>query len=370
VRPNPHTDVRVRGLTGDFVLPPMIGTLGIFGEVYVMPDSNANILSMGKIEEDFQIIHGKDSKTVVSADGDFVFEKSNRLYLCDYSKHKLEAENALVSTVSDMESQYTQQQIQGAQRSALIEERLGHPARNTWEGAIRSGVFIENPVTTSDSARKVRIYGTEATLKGKSRTPPPTSMAEHDIAVDNSSEQVPQALHIDTFKAFGVFYLLCFAVPLGALSVECLSDKSEATITRSLTKIHRTLTTYGFPPTELHCDGEVALSNAAVTLGLRCDVVPPGRHNPLIERQIEYVKNSMRSQLAGLKKKGVILPRQLLRYLPMFTVSRLNMFPSNSAYVTNPQQSAREKLLGRKTNLKIDVGFAFGDYCQARNNSL
>jgi hypothetical protein len=49
-------------------------------------------------------------------------------------------------------------------------------------------------------------------------------------------------------------------------------------------------------------------------------------------------------------------------------VSRINMMPTSSEHALHPRIPAREKLLGRKTDVKRDVRFEFGEFVQVFNH--
>jgi hypothetical protein len=358
---------RIGGVIGEDFCPQSKATLGPFGEAYFDPAINATLISMGLVESMGKIVHKKKAKIVFINGRKFIFKKRDNLYVCDLSEltGQPSQEVAFVSTVADNEAQFTQRQVADAKEADQFVRRMGYPSTTALNNAINTGVMTNVPVTTTDVSRALRLYGNVPSLKGKSTTPTPTNMGDFTNPIDNSSDRVPQTLHLDCMHVMDNDFLVSFATPLGLLSVEHLPSKTTPVYAAKLKNIIQGFSRVGFSVEAVSSDGELAISNAALAVGLRVDVVATGRHNSVVERQIRQIKERCRTIIHGLRFK---CREGLIKYLCKFVVSRINMMPSSSDYVLRPQIPSREKLLGRKTDAKRDVSFEFGEYVQVFNN--
>lgn len=357
----------INGATGSDFKPKFKGHLKYFGKVFHDPCVNGNLLSMGIIEKNPNMLITKcEGNLLVSikTGPTLKFTLQDNIYVCDLSQ-LAPTTPTLVATVAQNLESLTGNERRGAQLGRELIERLGYPSDARIIAAINNGAIVNLPCTSADVARATRVFGKNNTLKGKTVTPSTTCMLDKTNQIDSVFRK-DQVLHLDIFQILGNHFLLGFAVPLGLLMVEPLASHSSTCIKNKLERMLNLLKKSEFLVTSAVCDNEQSLLNAIQAAGLPADPVPPGRHDPIIERQIRQVKERARAIIHALP---YLLPISLLSYLLSFVIASINILPSNSDYVEFPNLSAREKFLKRKTDFTRDIRISFGEFVQVFNNS-
>ena len=148
-----------------------------------------------------------------------ITRRDNDLYVCNFAPS-----NVFVSTVSDLESQYTKREVQEAQAARNLQCRLAAPTDMKLIKALSDGTIEGTTVTAEHVRRATSIYGPSLeSIKGrttrKKRTPIP--ITNHHRVTD------AQTMYIDIFFACTLPYLITKVQPLDHIMASLLQMKDQ-----------------------------------------------------------------------------------------------------------------------------------------------
>jgi hypothetical protein len=272
-------------------------------------------------------------------------------------------ESALLSTVAQNKSFFSQRQLDQAIKAREYQQRMGFIPSTALIKTLQSGKnfdFDANDVKNADF-----IFGEDADmLKGNTVW----RKALRGEKIKPPSVQ-PQDLHVsfDVMYIDGVPFLVAVTQPLKYMLVHPLSysdprnkPKSSESIYQGTLAILSTLTSRNFRPILLHWDGEGAISACKERLRLRgfqLLQVGAGGHVFDIERVIRWIKERFRALLSSLMFH---LGRLLIVFGVLFIVRCLN-FQVSSTSMNN--MSPRQAVLGMATNGATAFRFQFASAC-------
>ena len=342
----------------------MAGDFGPFKDIYVHSQASANVLSLGKIEDNFKVTYNQGTDfTVHTGVKDFVFERKGLHWIF---KHKAD-HHSFISTVTENEMKYSKRDVIGAREARTLVERLGYPSRQMVIDALRYGNINNVPLTAEDVHRCYDIYGPSlGELKGKTTRPRPSErLLRTDPDLDTTPK--PGYMDIDIFNVSGVNFLLGLVTNIPSLRiVGMLSSKSGPAVLLTLNEMVAALSRKNWR-VKIRTDGErgvAAVQDYLKDNGVNIDIdtVGPGRHVPPVERSIRVIKERVRAIINTLPYKA---PRFLVKWAVYFAVSRLNLLSDHSGErPIDDRRSPREIFSGTKTDYKRDLRIAFGEYAQ------
>ena len=138
------------GLSGSISITQR-GSLGTICDAYYHKDNIANILSVSAIKnEGYTLGYENDSDSFYLSHpcGQAIFTRhDNGLYVCNFGPS-----NVFVSTVSDLESQYTKREVQEAQAARDLQRRLAAPPDMKLIKALSDGP-IQGTIVTAEHVR-------------------------------------------------------------------------------------------------------------------------------------------------------------------------------------------------------------------------
>lgn len=143
-------------------------------------------------------------------------------------------------------------------------------------------------------------------------------------------------------------------MPLKNRGVECVAS--------ALTTFLATASSRGFDCIIIKTDGEGAIASMATVLngkGIVIDTAGPGQHVPVVERQIQTLKQRVCSYENSLP---FVMTKLLLIMCVIFCISRLNMHPSRTSRI---RVSPLEEFSSHKLDASKDLRVNFGDYVHA-----
>jgi len=353
IHDNPD-NVHIKGVdnTGTPLRPKFRATCKPFGEVYYDPRISANILSYGELCKDFKIVNDANIITVIVEGVNYDFHCTNNLFVLDLQ------EFVFLNTTNKIG--YTQREYQKAREAKTFLQRLGFPSYDAACNALNDGTVINAPITCSDVRRAKEIFGSDiASLKGKATAPKPIAIDSNQM-ISNNVTHGNQILHLDIMNISGINILIGVSLPLGATLSEFLINKSTPTIASAIDRMTKKLATRNFLVQSLVSDGERSIIHPT----LRNDVIPPGTHDPIVERKIRVIKERCRAIVSSLNYK---LPICLVKHLVSYVITRINMLPSKSVHVLSGFRSPRENFYGRKLDYNKDLAISFGEFVQAYN---
>lgn len=334
-----------------------------FGKVYYSPDVSANILAFGQVEKCSRItyepgqsftVHAKSGETFVFSKRVFNEHTGGGLFVCTIPRRKHQVLN--VTSVEENEAQHTDIEIKRAKLVKKVIGDLGFPSIPELCRLITKGAVVECPITPADIRLYLTIYGPDvALIQGKTHQRKSKPIRDETIPMMVPTEQ---EIHIDIMFIDKDPYLVSVSKPMHLMMATYLGNSRSGPNLR--VKLAEQLKAYEakkFVVTLVLSDGEKGISGmlgALNSLGVTLNICSPGQHVPVVENAIKVIKERIRCVLSQLP---YTLPKAFMRYLVLFVIGRLNMVPSKS---TGDYICAREKFLGRKTNIKRDARICFG----------
>ena len=355
--------IYIQGITGEEISCDKIGDFIGF-TVYYTEHATANILSWSKLSEKMKLSwNQKDNKFTATSDDGNIYEftcTDGGLYTCNFSN--MNKQVFLTTTVSDNLADYSRREVKAADEARKLSRILGYASPNEMQRMIRAGTLINNSVTTADLARAEQIYGKDiAALKGKTTRKPSMQAGESEKIVGLVRKD--QNLYMDIMFVDGLPFFISKAQPLGLIQVTDLKGRRHSTvILKAFQEHYDNLNDKGYKIMNVYTDGESGIDTIRNYIQRVANYNPAGpeQHVPVIERTIRTVKERTRSVLCGLP---YTLPSSLLGHLLSYVVRCINIIPSQHS---EDNLSAREKYLGRKTDVKKDLRIEFGSYVQAK----
>ena len=342
--------------------PRFTGIFKPVGRVYYDPRVKLNILSGAQLAKDYEVWKHPDDDEyhVQCGEHKFTFAPMDDLYVCDLkgSHHPL----VLVNTTKDLEARYTKREVEQAREAMSLMRKLDCPSAGELKSALNKGLILNCPVIAADIDRAIEIYGPpKQSIFGKMTRPRPQVMSTEDTR-SPPDELRQQRLHVDIMALNSQMFLVSVAMPLGMTTIQYIPNKSASAVLNAIKDQLTKIRAKQFEVKEIMSDGEntlSALAGAYEELRAAHVRVPPGTHNPIVERKIREIKERVRGMLKALPYK---LPAILLKYLVYRAVISINIMPTRSAHVDASAASPREKFFGRKIDFAKDLTCEFGEF--------
>jgi hypothetical protein len=320
---------------GGFQDSTQVGDFPNLGEVWYNPDSIANILSLADVCRVRRVtmdsatnpaitVHRKDGSLMhftAHPSGLYVFNAND-------SSSAVTA-YTLVNTVAEQKKLFTPRQVQDADKARDLYRLLGRPSEADFQRILRNNYLHNCPVTPTDAARALTIYGKDVPfLKGTTTHRPAASRVPTFTAVAIPPPVLAHHRDIticaDFFYVQKILFLHTISRNLGYRTVLPVPDRSRDTMLSGLTEVIHTYTTRGFTVRDIHADHEFECVRSAL-LPIVTDIVPADSHVGEIERSIRTIKERVRSCAHGLPFKR--LPKLLIQHLVAHATICLNQFP-------------------------------------------
>lgn len=355
--------LKVGGIGKSTITASMTGEFHPFGTVYYDKGATANILSMARVRDQHFVKYDYDEDTFVveaSNGQSYSFERSGKYYVYTPTV------SVNIQTVVEQEARYTKREVADARAARRAMQALGHASAKDVAAMLKSGAIANAPFTVQDLARAASIWGADVgSLKGKAK-----ERKADPVKTEYVPRQTPkhQTLMADIMFVEGDPYLVSVSKPLGLTLVNHLKgSRSASTLMAAISNQLNRYTAQGFVVKTILTDGEGGLMSLEAYLngeGISVNPAGPGQHVPVVENKIRQIKERCRAVINTLP---YTLPANLLKWLVMFSVSRLNMLPCGTRVDTT---SPREIFTGRKLDFKRDLKLCFGEYVQAKNPAV
>ncbi len=251
-----------------------------------------------------------------------------------------------------------------AEEARRIQERLGNPSTQDFISLIENGAIMNLPISRDDILRAEDIYGPcPQSLRGKTKLRP---VPAAKLSTPSSAD--PIILHIDLMYVEKSPYLVSVGSPMPVTLVTNLGGSQSAAPVAKALQDH--LNVYRAARKDIFAiltDGEGAVAKLRPRLmerGILVNTCGAGGHVPIVERRIQVIKERVRGIISTLP---FTLPHSLPKHLISFSVSRLNLIPSNTHYSS---MSPREYITSSKTDYNRDVRITFGEYVEVSNPTI
>jgi hypothetical protein len=372
-----HT-AEITGVSGEVLTTNVIGDLkdGL-GEAYYHPKAVANIIPFGRVESTFDMKWVRNAKFhFTNQDGkEISFNKrstdsvGNGLYIYDMTpvatqkKPKpVTKELVAITTVDENKSHYTKRELKQAEEAKAFMKKTGYPSVADAIKIIESGAITDCPIAPADILRARDIWGADlASLKGKTVHKNLKRVREDFLPKPKKSTAI-QDMYADICFLVDKPYMLSITQSLNMIMIKDLNGKRDAaTISDAIVGMVLQYRSRGFRIDKLFSDSERGMEASKRIFhaeGIDLDLSNAGEHVPIIERNVRFIKERIRTVLSGLPYR---LPNKFMPYLADHAVMMINSFPRPSSH---DPISPREHFTGRKLNYKRDVRVSLGEYAQ------
>jgi hypothetical protein len=305
-----------------------IGSVPNFGDVWYNTKSLANILvSMAEVRRNGCRITMdtavEAAMTVHRSDGSLMKfnEFKSGLYYYDTKQEQTnlssndDTDYLFLNTVADNKKNYTQREIEGADRAQKLYIKIERPSSEQEFLDILKNNLIRNcPVTPDDARRAVNIYGPNlATLQGK------TVKKQNSATPNHQAIQIPAPIiakcnsvriFIDIFWVNGSAYFHTISEWIKFRTVSQIPNRSKQTLLTEVRKVIHMHQTRGITVAGIEGDREFTCVTHDL-LPTPTNITDADDHVSEVERSIRTVKERTRCLVHGLPYKR--LPRLMIR---------------------------------------------------------
>ncbi len=353
----------------------MIGIMpGYPGEVWYNPKGIANILSMANVKKYFRVTYdsaGGEGFVVHKPDGtQRQFQESNTgLFYLDTSR-QLTA-TVLVTTVDDIEANYTVRDYKHAGVARHLQNVIGRPSTRDFLNMVGSNLLPNCPITIKDIMTAEEIFGPNiGSLKGKTvrRKGDHVTTTRHcSVSIEILQRHQRVVLCIDLMFVNKVPFLMTISRDIKFGTAEMLHRRDAKYILKAIKNVKAIYNKQGFKITRIHTDNEFEILRA----DLIDDPVSPvelntssnAEHVPEIERYIRTVKEQARCVWNTMPFKKI--PTRMVVELVHLSVFWLNTFPATDGILA--AMSPRAIIVGLQVDHNKHCKIEFGAYAQTHD---
>ena len=347
----------------------LVGELPGYGTVWYHPKGIANILSLSRLKAraGFRVTY--DSKNgnefvVEKPDGTTrTFKQSERgLYFMDTSATGRGV--ALINTVADNKSSYTNRDYSRAVLARQLQKIIGRPSYRTFLKIVKNNLLPNCPVTREDIIAAEKIFGPDVgSLKGKTvrRSTDHVDTRSVDIPADLMSQyrEVTLAGDIMFVNKIPFFTTISRSIKFG--TVEAIKDKKASTLVTAVKQVVSIYKKRGFSVKMICMDGEFeVLRGDLAEMGVTLNTSSNDEHVPEIERQIRTIKERTRCVYTTLPFTR--MPARMIVEMVYSSNFWLNSFPALDG--VSDTLSPRAMIVGTQIDYAKHCKLEFGTYVQ------
>ena len=348
-----------------------VGDLPGYGTVWYHPNGITNILSLSRvIEKGYHVTFDSkdgDNKFIVNkSDGSAprIFTQSDTgLY---YTDMKQSSSNgvALVSTVEENKTKYTNRDYSRALLARNIQKIIGRPSTRDFMKIVDNHLLPNCPITRRDIIAAEHIFGPDVgSLKGKTvrSTPIPVNMSLVDIPSTIMSHYREITLAGDIMFVNKVAFFVTVSRNLKFGTTEMLPNQQSKTLLGAIKQVKAIYSRRGFIITTLLMDGQFDVLRADLAeIQITLNTVSNDEHVPEVERHIRTLKERARAIYNVLPFPQ--LPTRMVIELIHYCTFWLNSFPA--AHGVSDVLSPRAIVTGSRISYEAHCQLEFGSYVQ------
>jgi hypothetical protein len=343
----------------------LVGDLPGYGEVWYHPKGIANILSLARVKDRHRV-------TFDSTDGNqFVIHKDDgttRKFLESrrglYYMNTTTAGMALVTTVADKKSKYSNFDYSRAVLARRLQNIIGRPSNRAYSRIVQEQQLHNYPVTNEDIIAAKDIFGPNlGSLIGKTTqtTTEHVQSERTNIPIGVMGKYWDVTLACDVMYVNKIPFLVSISRHIKFGTAEMLKSESAGQLLASIKPVTQTYVTRGLCITSMMVDRQFEpLCGELAGLGIAVNCVSRDEHVPEIERHIRTVKertHCIYNQLPFTK-----MPAQITIEMVYASTFWLNMFlPTNGV---SKKMSPRAIIVGGELDYAKHCRLEFGTYCQ------
>jgi hypothetical protein len=342
----------------------LVGDLPGYGEVWYHPNNIANILSLARVKD-------RHRATFDSTDGNqFVIHKSDgtskRFHELRQGLYFLDTKTtymALVTTVADKKSKYSNRDYSRAVLARKLQNIIGRPSTRTYSRIVQKQQLRNCPVTNEDILAAEDIFGPNVgSLKGKTTrsTPEHVRSDRADIPMQIMSRYREVTLACDIMYVNRIPFPVSISRHIKFGTAEMLKSESAVQLPASIKLVTQTDATRGFLVTRMMVDGQFEpVRGELAGLGMVVNCVSRDEHVPEIERHIRTIKERTRCIYNQLTFKKT--PARITIEMVYSSNFWLNMFPPADG--VSKTMSPRAIIAGGELDYVKHCCLEFGTYC-------
>ncbi len=274
-----------------------VGDLPGVGEVYFDPNGIANILSMAKIAQDFDVKYdSKDgNKFIVSRESTGTYrefkQSPNGLYYHDLRADlKRKSGVAFVNTVAENKNKYSRRAYIRATRARKLHNSLGRPSLRDFITYVQKNRIQNCPITREDIMAAQDIFGPNlGILKGGTtrRRSPQVRVTYTPIPPTVMERYKNVTLAVDIMKVNKIPFFVSTSIDIKFGTTEAIPNMKAPQLLKSIKSIMQVYRTRGLNIRMIKADNQFEVLRgelAALQSGL--NTVSEDEHVPEIERHI------------------------------------------------------------------------------------
>ena len=348
----------VQGITGHSLSATHIGELPGVGKTIIVPQAEANLLSLRQLVSKGGRFEGDSHNLVVyDASGQPILRASDKgdgFWRCSYNDlTKIQLHDTPITATSfnvPYERHFSAEERERAARAFELCKALGHPSDNVAITALDNGVFTHLDLTSQDLRNARLIHGPctaclEAKMKAPScpasSTPPASNIGEH--------------LHMDLLPLSGTsiggntFLLVAVDEKSGYLATSPLKTKGAKAVCDAILGIVYFFNSYAHKVVRITTDDERTFHSTKDLIakyGIQLHTTPSELHEKRCERYIQTLKSRKRAVLAALSYE---LPTALEGEALTYVANLMNLTPNTVTGTISPYQL----VTGRKAQFPL-----------------
>jgi hypothetical protein len=353
----------------------LIGDLQGYGQVWYNPNGIANILSLSRVKQrGFRVTFDSGNTNefhVHKSNGTKrVFKQSSRgLYYADTAQVGI----ALVNTVEDNKSKFTNRDYSRAVIARKTQKMIGRPRNHTYINIVQNNLLKKCPVTRRDIAIADAIFGPDkGSLQGKTVRGKPTRVETTltDIPAHIMEHYRDLTLGGDIMFVNGIPFFMTISRNIKFGTAEMLKTQHNKTILAAIKQVKSVYMKRGFKIKHMLMDGQFESLRADIAdLQITLNTVANDEHVPEIERRIRTVKERTRCIYNTLPFNQ--MPPRIVIEMVYSSNFWLNSFPPEDG--VSVELSPRAIIAGLEINYEKHCQIEFGSYVQTHeehNNSM
>jgi hypothetical protein len=237
---------------------------------------------------------------------------------------------SFLSTVKDNQSNFTRQEVEGADRARLLQQQLGWPSTTELKRYVSENLISNCNVTIDDITRAHFIYGTPLPLlKGKMVRKNPTKANFSKVPIPAPILQFHKnvQLYMDFFFVNTIPFLHTKSKNINFSSIQPCKSRSKSQIIEGITQVLEAYRNRGFNVTVCHGDNEFDMDELKKAIyPTELQICGANEHLGIIERSVRTIKERARCSCHAVpfKRHTKLMTKSLVKEV----VSLLNAFPS------------------------------------------
>ena len=351
----------------------LVGDLPGYGVVYYEPKGIANILSLARVKDRFQVTFDSSSGNtfvVTKPDGSRKLFQQSQSGLYFFSARLPSHGHTfvdVVETVAGNKSKYSNEDYSRALKVRQLQQAVGRPSTQDLITILDSNLIKGCSLTARDVKNAEHIFGPDlGILKGKTvRRSSPVVTPNVIPAPSFLRAYADVTLAIDVMRVNGIPFLITVSRHLKFGSVHHLTNQSKDTLVAAIKHSTAIYKLRGLRVKIIKADGQFKPLEPDINhMEMFLNCVSEDEHVPEIERYIRTTKERMRCVVTTLPFKR--LPPRMVVELAHYAVFWLNVLPPKDGL--SKTLSPRALVTSMDIDYKTHCRLPFGSYVQTHES--